>query len=286
MQNISDLKPLLELSHPRPLRDNECIHFGTTLNLEKFLDETECRDEFFSTFRDWITKSNLNQLTGLDKFPVTHFSLGVTQCLDELHLLLGENLVVFDNDYKYHWRLRPNIKIRTVETLCEGDHLVISMPSPWYGDLHPQMKSILEACENKNIPIHLDCAWYGCVRDINFDYDHPAIKSLSFSLSKGLCLGQNRIGIRFSREPIEGPLKILHDFEMGTNLLMWYGVQYMNKFSCDHLQNKYGKYYKMICDEFGLLQSKTIFLAHTKDNHGDLTPVGIRKVLNKVHNNY
>ena len=48
------------------------------------------------------------------------------------------------------------------------------------------------------MPVVLDCAWYGTCYDLDFDVNHPAITEVSFSLSKGIGLGNMRTGVRFS----------------------------------------------------------------------------------------
>ena len=47
--------------------------------------------------------------------------------------------------------------------------------------------------ERLNIPVHIDSAWIGCIRDIEFNFNHPAIKTFAVSLSKA-GIGNNRIG--------------------------------------------------------------------------------------------
>ena len=88
----------------------------------------------------------------------------------------------------------------------------------YYGDVHPDMYEILDKCHQLKIPVHVDSAWISCIRDINFNFDHPAIQTFGISLSKG-GIGGNRIGVRFARKKApEGAITIMNDFHMNQQL--------------------------------------------------------------------
>ena len=69
--------------------------------------------------------------------------------------------------------------------------------------------------------IHIDGAWVTCCQDITFNFNHPAIKSFAISLSKGLALGWNRIGIRYSRTHQTDSIGLMNDFNMNCRSLTW-----------------------------------------------------------------
>ena len=119
------------------------------------------------------------------------------------------------------------------------------MPFPYYGDIHPGMYDILDKCEKFKIPVHVDSAWISCIRDIDFDFDHPAIKTFGISLSKA-GIGGNRIGLRFARHEPEGSITIINNFNMNQHSLMYIGMKFMRDLGPEFFWRKYeSKYYKV-----------------------------------------
>ena len=49
------------------------------------------------------------------------------------------------------------------------------MPFPYTGDIHYDTNELLDRCHELQIPVHIDSAWITASKDIEFDYDHPAI---------------------------------------------------------------------------------------------------------------
>ena len=235
-------------------------------------DTTTMDEEFISTFVQWLNNHEYSFFNGLDEFPIRHVIQGVTHYIDDLYQRCGE-LQTFCNDYKYHWRLNNDIEYTTIETLDPKKELIISMPFPYYGDIHPGMYDILDECERKNISVHVDSAWVSCIRDIDFDYNHPAIKTFAISLSKA-GIGGNRIGLRFARDEPEGSITIINKFNMNQQPLMYIGLRLMQEFGPEYFWKRYEKKYYKVCDDFNLKPTKTVHLA--LDNG---KPVGIRSLL-------
>src|SRR5690606_2345710 len=148
--------------------------------------------------------SKLNRISGMEAFPCRQVIAGVTHALDDIHIRHGDTIVILPNEYPYHRRIKPNVRITKWKDIREGDVLVMAVPFADYGGLHPETNDILDHAYRNNVPVHLDGAWYGCLRDFSFDYGHPAVQSVAFSLSKGLGLGANRIGVRYARERWDG----------------------------------------------------------------------------------
>lgn len=270
----------LEYTRMRPMYDKSIHRFLNSLSPESYYNDPETLfDTYFRVFHDWLTGSQLNSIRGLESFPHRDFCLGVTHVIDDLHQSFGERLVTIPNDYPYHWRLREDIPLRTPDTLKSNDVLVISMPFCYLGDTHPQMSAYLDRAQQLAIPVHVDSAWYGCTRGIDFDYSHPAITSVSFSLSKGLGLGCNRAGVRYSRERWRGPVTITNDFKYFVYSVMWISIQFMKKFGSDYFQNKYGETYLALCEELNLRPTKVIHLAMKENEQGRWVPVGVRQLL-------
>ena len=156
------------------------------------------------------------------------------------------------------------------------------MTFPQCGDIHPQTNLILQKCADLNIPVHIDSCWYGCTRDITFNYDHSAIQSVGFSLSKSLGLGVNRIGVRYARKRWNGPVSLINDFNMTIHVLMWMGIQFMTRLGPDFWQKKYGKHYVHVCSTLNLQPTKAIHIALEQKKDSSHSPVGVRRLLRKL----
>ena len=264
----------LQYERQQPMYDESINKFYE--NIFKFSpvhrDTTTIDDEFISTFVQWLNDHQLSSFTGLDSFPVRHVIQGVTHFIDDLYQRCGD-IQTFRNDYKYHWRLNNDIEYATIETLDPDKELLISMPFPYYGDIHPGMYDILDKCHDLKIPVHVDSAWISCIRDIEFDFDHPAIQTFGISLSKG-GIGGNRIGVRYARKRPEGAITIMNEFNMNQQPLMYIGLRFMQDFGPEYFWRKYEKKYFKICEDFNLKPTKTVHLAIDGNK-----PVGIRSLL-------
>lgn len=270
----------LQHAHFRPIHDRAFNRLLTRLHNEDFsLDSTALRVEFLRQFDKWVHSSRLNCIRGLEAFPDRDVILGVTHALDDLHITFGSRLVVMEKEYAYHRRMKADLVQRRPETLQSGDVLVLAAPFAWYGDLHPQTELILSRCLELAIPVHVDAAWYGCLRGFEFDYSHPAIQSVSFSLSKGLGLGAHRAGVRYARQRHAGPVSIMNDFNMHVSSVLWIGGKFMNEFGADYVQNRYGEAYLHVCEKLRLRPTKAIHTAFHQSASGDWLPVGIRPFL-------
>lgn len=272
-------RPFLQKAHFRPLFDRA---FGKLMREPIGSDRilsSELKQEFFGEFERWLQGSRLNRIDGLKAFAHRDFIQGVTHALDDLHIVFGPRLVCLEKEYAYHRRIRADFPHRRLETLRAGDVLVLAIPFAWYGDLHPQNNEILDRCLQLDIPVHVDAAWFGCLRGFEFDYSHPAIKTVSFSLSKGLGLGQNRAGVRYSRERHAGPVTVVNDFQMDVALSMVCGIRFMRQFGSDYLQDRYGAAYDHVCERLNLRPTKAMHMAFGEVEAGEWWPLGIRPFL-------
>jgi alanine-alpha-ketoisovalerate/valine-pyruvate aminotransferase len=169
--------------------------------------------------------------------------------------------------------LNNNIEYATVDTLDPNKELLIAMPFPFYGDVHPDMTQILDTAYELNIPVHIDGAWISCIRDIEFNFDHPAIQTVGISLSKG-GMGGNRIGLRFARSTPEGAVTIMNDFNMNSQATVSMGIKFMEELGPEYFWNSYSKAYAQVLKDFNLQPTKAIHLARQNGR-----PVGVRPLL-------
>ena len=283
-----ELNRLLTPGRPSPMYNNEIHEFGRALTASgaHTFNSPNTSQEFKDLFDQWIHQTRINMFTGLDTFPDRDIIQGVTQFIDDIYQVHLGNVYILDHDYMYHKRLYgETYVVNNANLLPANSHLIIGMPFPFYGDIHPDMASILEVCLSKNIYVHIDAAWIGCTKNLEINFDHPAIHSIGFSLSKGLGLGYSRIGVRYSRKRQPGPVTIMNDFTMIPRTMCWWGIEFINKFGHDYLQTKYALYYKILCERCNLIESKSIHLAHSATNNV-LAPVGVRFALEFLENHH
>ena len=262
----------LQYDRPQPMYNSDINKFYNSFYQHNPVHTPNLDQQFKDTFVNWLNNHKFSTFNGLEAFTRQDIINGCTQFIDDLYQRCGD-LQTFENDYKYHWRLNNNIKYVNVNTLDPNRELLISMPFPYYGDVHPEMDEILDAAHQKNIPVHIDGAWISCIRNIEFDFDHPAIQTVGISLSKG-GMGGNRIGLRFARRRPEGAVTIMNDFNMNSQALVSMGIKFMEELGPEYFWTQYKVHYAKVCEDFDLQPTKAIHLA-SKDGK----PVGVRPLL-------
>jgi len=266
----------LEVERPSPLSDNQIeqtIQDVLSGNLDK-----DITDSVYTNFKkeaeDWIVNSTLNNLQGLTgRVDIIN---GCTQFIDNLYM--QGPVQVLRGDYRYHNRLGLAY-IKDVGSLIPDIPLIVAMPFPSIGAPHQDMEEILHECKIKNIEVHIDGAWVSCCRDINFDFSNEVIRSVGISLSKGLGLGWNRIGLRWTRQNKADSVTIMNDFQMNNRALVMIGLHFVRTFNSDYLWKKHGDRYYKVCDDFNLTPTKSIYLA-LRNNQ----PVGISPLIRYLEN--
>ena len=269
----------------RPMMVSAFRQHRRSLDIKDYPDDINAFvGEFIEQTDDWIQSHKRISYKGLDQFPIRHAILGTTHQIDELHMLHGKNIVVFKGEYKYHRRL-TDFKVKQIplnghEQLVPGDVFVMSYPSCITTGHHKHIDDLLEHCLVNDIPIHIDGAWFGQCRNFEFDVSHPAIKSVSVSLSKSLGLGSQRIGIRYTREKVLGPITIMNDFQFVNIGDMWLGSTMMTKFGPDFWWGNYEPQYTKVCKDFGLKESNSIHVGwHWDPDDNEYAQYGIRTPL-------
>lgn len=261
----------LETDRPQPLVD---LHIESLIQdvLNGKLDK-DTSDTVYINFKremtEWLFKSKLNNLTGFDSFNRVDITNGCTQFIDSLYMTCRPQTI--PGDYRYHqrlgnWDTAPG-------KLQHFIPLVIALPFPSIGDVHIQMKEILDECLAKDIEVHIDGAWITCCRSIDFDFDHPAIRSVAISLSKGLGLGWNRIGLRWTKTHRTDSITIMNDFNMNLRAPAMIGLHFLRNLPPDYLWNTYGDIYHKVCRDFYLTPTNSIYLALKKGYPVGLSPL-------------
>jgi hypothetical protein len=263
----------LETDRPQPLTAAlfETLEKQVLTGKMDFCVDDSIYEEFIDMTEQHVLGSKLNSVKGLDNFAHKDIIIGCTQFIDNIYMQ-GPVQTLHD-DYRYHQRLGKSMQVRA-DGLISNVALIIAMPFPQTGAPHGSMGTILQQCLKKNISVHIDGAWITCSRNIDFDLDHPAIKSVGISLSKGLGLGWNRIGVRWRKDDHDDSISIMNRFHMCNKTLVKVGRHYLQNIQPDYLWNTYGDRYRKVCRDFGLEETDSIHIAMR-----DARPVGVSPLL-------
>lgn len=262
----------LEVERPQPLVDSkieQLIQDVMSGKLEKDITDTVYTN-FKKEMTAWLFNSKINNLTGFDSFDRVDIINGCTQFIDNLYM--QGPIQVLRGDYRYHERLGLAY-VKDVGSLIPDIPLIIAMPFPSIGAPHQDMEEILHECKIKNIEVHIDGAWISCCRDINFDFSNDSIRSVGISLSKGLGLGWNRIGLRWTRQTKPDSVTIMNDFHMNNRALSMIGLHFIRSLPPDYLWDAYSDIYYKVCKDFGLTPTNSIYLALRNNQPVGLSPL-------------
>lgn len=268
----------LETERPQPLTDNKLemlVQDALSGNLDK-----DITDNVYTNFKkesiEWILGSKINKLSGLEEFNRVDIINGCTQFIDNLYM--QHPVQTISGDYRYHQRLGLSY-VKTVGSLIPDIPLIVAMPFPQIGAPHEEMDDLLNEALQKRIDVHIDGAWITCCRDVEFNFNHPAIKSVGISLSKGLGLGWNRIGLRWSRLSKADSITIMNDFSMNNRALSMIGLHFIRNASIDYLWNTHADRYYKVCKDFDLVPTKSVYLALRNGQ-----PVGVSPLIRYLEN--
>lgn len=229
-----------------------------------------CKDEFLDKYDQWIHSSELNSIKGLDRFKRRDVINGTTQTFDEIYYKYSDRtLRVFRGEYAYHQRVCKDWEFLDDEDgnwcpildISASDYIIVSAPFCSSGDIHPKMYEMFDRAYEVGAPVIVDCAYFGTCTDIHLDLTHPAIESVSFSLTKGLGLGNIRSGIRYSNIKDTLPISQHNDYNHTVLSACQVGMYMMDKFSPDFQASKYQQWQKDLCNEFGMTPTKCMHLA-------------------------
>jgi hypothetical protein len=243
-------------------------------------DPHSYRRFFIDRMNTWVRAHESVRYDGLDSMPIIDAILGTTHQLDELHMLHGSTICTFAGEYKYHRRLTSNTvkQVKSAKDITSSDVMIVSYPSCITTGEIDEFDLILDRCAELEVPVHIDGAWFGQCRNVSLDVSHPAIKTVSVSLSKAFGMGSQRIGIRYSKERTVGPVSIMNDFEYANVSDMWIGVNMMDAFGPDYWWKNYSNLYSKVCTDFNLEEADSIHVAW-KVLNGHRVQLGIRTPL-------
>jgi len=262
-------KEMLGTRRQRPMYLSAFTKFREALDMRTYpRDPHKYRHTFLESIDNWIQSHTRVKYSGLESFKRHDAILGTTHQLDELHQLHSKNITVYKGEYKYHRRLTDFTvnEITHWDQLRPGNVFVASYPSCITTRYLPEFDKLLDHCYNNSIPVHIDGAWFGQCRNFELDVTHPAIHSISVSLSKAYGMGSQRIGIRYTRERVNGPIAIMNDFEYANVSDMWIGVEMIRTHGPDYWWNNYEHLYTKVCSDFDLKESDSIHVGWQGDH--------------------
>lgn len=221
-----------------------------------------CREAYLEKFRAWIASTRLNRITGLDRFRTAHLINGTTQSFDEAYFRhRDKRLRFFRGEYAYHRRILGTAPFLDNAPLAAGDYVIISAPFCSTGSMHPEFYSMLAQAEKLHVPVMVDCAYFGTCADFSLDLSSPAIESVSFSLTKGLGLGDIRSGVRFSNIQDQNPIAQQNTYDHSVLGAARIGLHMMNQFGPDHIPERFFEAQRSACRDLGITPSPCMHLA-------------------------
>ncbi len=245
------------------------------------------RSKYLETYKSWIKSSELCDIEGLDRFKNLDLINGTTQTFDEAYFKYSDRrLRIFRGEYGYHRRIAKSWAFLEDEPLSKNDYVIISAPFCSLGDVHPEYETLLDKAHDLNVPVIVDCAYVGTCEDFSLNVEHPAIESVSFSLSKGAGCGDIRSGIRFSNISDMNPISQQNKYNHTVLTAACFGLYVMENLDIDFIPKKYSKAQKEVCEQIGLQPTKCMHIALANGSEWDnyrvdekINRVGIRKLV-------
>lgn len=251
----------------------EFSQIDETFHVAGFLSKENIFNRFRGACNTHFTGSKLNKFTGFEKSVKNDIIVGCTQYIDNLHLK-SKDIQVLEKEYNYHYRMNPNVIRTTIEELKPNIPLIISVPFSHLGTTHNRMDDIYDICLDRDIPLHIDAAWVSACKNITIDFNHPAIHSVGFSLSKGYGMsGWNRVGIRYAKYIEEDSISLMNDNLQIPSSIVNIGNYFLDNIEPDHLWNKHGLNHYKICNDFNLTTTDTIHMAKDGTNVLGISPL-------------
>jgi hypothetical protein len=248
-----------------PIKDPEVLDFLKQCLSEGFnsLYDNQIHDNFLSNYVTWIKSTKNNQIIGIDSFTKLCFSNGTSESFDKFYIKnKNRRFRCFKAEYIYHrlaWRnCWPDWQYIEDSSLSENDAVVISLPFSDTGNEHRDMKIVLDQCDRLGIPVLIDCAYFGACSNVIFDFDHPCITDIVFSLSKTFPVAHLRIGMRMTRTDDDDTLFVHNKIGYVSRLSSFIGNQLVTRFDSDYIYNKYQIKQIDLCNNLSITPSKCV----------------------------
>lgn len=221
-------------------------------------------DKFCYTYKDWILSTKSNKITGLEQFETLAYSNGTSESFDKFYLQNHHRRFrCFRGEYMYHrlawdshgfsWAYIDD------EEIAKNDAVIVSLPFADTGDRHEQFtQRLLDRCYDLGVPVLIDCAFFGLCANVDFDFDHPAITDICFSLSKTAPVSLLRIGLRFTRIGFQDSLQVYHDSQYVNKLGASVGISLLHNIGPDSTFKEWRVRQINFCEQMALTPSNTV----------------------------
>lgn len=229
---------------------------------------------FLEHYHNWIHSTQLNDISGLESFPSQQFSQGTTESFDKFYIAHhNRTFRCYRGEYLYH-QLTWNAANMSWSYLDDAplsgcDAVVLSWPFADTGN-QKHTTDLLDQCAGLGVPVLIDCAFFGICAEHNFDFSHPAITDVCFSLSKSFPVSGLRVGMRYSKNITDG-LNVYGRTQYVNKLAAAVATELFEHQSPDDLYLKYRNQQLAWCQQYELEPSQCVTFGldrnHRYDNH-------------------
>jgi hypothetical protein len=224
-------------------------------------------EQFLSTYVDWLRACRSTPVVGLDQFSQRYFVNGVTQSYDIFfYEHKARRFRTLKGEYPYvrlsvdRWAHLEDDELR------KDDALALSYPFYSDGGVPRNYRQLLDRCQELGVPVLIDAAYFGTCYGVSFDYSHPAIEMVSFSLSKPFCAQSFRIGMLFAKRKLGYLEEIQVQARYYNRVGAYVGLRLMQEFTPDFLPDNYRDAHQRVCRELGVMPSHCLMLANLRDD--------------------
>lgn len=276
----------LPFGHSTAVNDAEVIN-SLDVDLTHLTDINANRN-FCSTYLNWIKSHTGHTILGLEDYKFAVYSHGTSEAFDKFYLKnLNRRFRIFKSEYLYHQLAWRNSKLLwdyiENDVLKSTDAVIISLPFADTGNKHIAMDDVLNECNRLNIPVLIDCAYFTISTGLTFDFTHPCITDITFSLSKTFPVAHARIGMRLTRTDDDDTLFVYEKANYQNRLGASLGLLLINKFSPEYIVTKYKDKQKEFCKLANVESSSTVIFGIATNNWKEYNRGGLTNRLS-FHN--
>ena len=245
-----------------------CRQFDEIRQQMKLTDiESFTQENFLFMFDQRLRGLTHSKIIGLENFNHKDAMMGCNHFIDNVLLQYTiKGVQIFEHDYTYYKKLWPNINYTTVETLKKGMPLLIAAPFPGHLGIHRQWNDIIKRCEELEIKVYVDAAWFPPSMNLTLDLTSECIQEVGFSCSKSYNLGDNRIGIRYTRRKNPNDsITHMNERRMISRTSYQIACHFLEYFDYDHIVSLYKNDYFDMCTQLKLRPSNMIHAVFSLD---------------------
>lgn len=262
-----------------PIHDSEIFNF-INQTFKKIEFETILKFEhslYRDCFYNWLTENTYNHVVGLEKFPYACYSNGSSASFGEFISRYPTRRIRSSRSDFILTKILCQTYQRNYcaiedDQLHSDDCLIVSLPFSGNGTILNNLEEILTVCDQKNIPVMIDASYYGIGFNVVYNLDHSCITDFVCSLSKNYYCNDLRVGIRFTKYPVDDGISAALLMANTFNKFGGYiGYQLLNTFSHTWFIDRYKSDYFNACQKFGLMPTQTITMAIGDENYKEFT---------------